>query len=161
MLKEWLTVPLELSTVTVISSANSCLAFCGEATSNFPPVTAKVIKSVNLFIESWVEFCQLELVLKRSINYMQYSTKNGIFTTSWNFYNDSFFSKPIYSCTGQTGKSKSNDRNIHVKLFYAYMEREQIILKLRIRMAEERRRQNLVWKRNKIVEYLKRNSTKL
>ena len=161
MLKEWLTVPLELSTVTIISSANSCLAFCGETTSNFPPVTAKVVKSVNLFIESWVEFCQLELVLKRSINYMQYSTKNGIFTTSWNFYNDSFFSKPIYSCTGQTGKSKSNDRNIHVKLFYAYMEREQIILKLRIRMAEQRRRQNLVWKRNKIVEYLKRNSTKL
>ena len=91
MLKEWLTVPLELSTVTVISSANSCLAFCGETTSNFPPVTAKVVKSVNLFTESWVEFCQLELVLKRSINYMQYSTKNGIFTTSWNFYNDSFF----------------------------------------------------------------------
>ena len=90
MLKEWLTVPLELSTVTVISSANSCLAFCGETTSNFPPVTAKVVKSVNLFTESWVEFCQLELVLKRSINYMQYSTKNGIFT-SWNFYNDSFF----------------------------------------------------------------------
>ena len=91
MLKEWLTVPLELSTVTVISSANSCLAFCGETMSNFPPVTAKVVKSVNLFTESWVEFCQLELVLKRSINYMQYSTKNGIFTTSWNFYNDSFF----------------------------------------------------------------------
>lgn len=54
------------------------------------------------------------------------------------------FSKPIYSCTGQTGKSKSNDRDKHVKLFYGYMEREQIILKLRIRMAEERRRQNLV-----------------
>lgn len=161
MLKEWLTVPLEFSTVTVILSANSCLAFCGGTMSNFPPVTAKVVKSVNLFTESWVEFCQLELVLKRSINYMQYSTKNGIFTTSWNFYNDSFFSKPIYSCTGQTGKSKSNDRNKHVKLFYGYMEREQIILKLRIRMAEESRRQNLVWKRNKIVEYLKRNSTKL
>ena len=72
-----------------------------------------------------------------------------------------FFSKPIYSCTGQTGKSKSNDRNKHVKLFHGYMEREQIILKLRIRMAEESRWQNLVWKRNKIVEYLKRNSTKL
>lgn len=75
MLKEWLTVPLELSTVTVISSANSCLAFCGGTTSNFPPVTAKVVKSVNLFIESWVEFYRLALVLKRSINYMQYSTK--------------------------------------------------------------------------------------
>ena len=78
MLKEWLTVPLEFSTVTVILSANSCLAFCGGTMSNFPPVTAKVVKSVNLFTESWVEFCQLELVLKRSINYMQYSTKNGI-----------------------------------------------------------------------------------
>ena len=77
------------------------------------------------------------------------------------FLQRQFFSKPIYSCTGQTGKSKSNDRNKHVKLFYGYMEREQIILKLRIKMAEERRRQNLVWKRNKIVEYLKRNSTKL
>ena len=93
MLKEWLTVPLEFSTVTVILSANSCLAFCGGTMSNFPPVTAKVVKSVNLFTENWVEFCQLELVLKRSINYMQYSTKNGIFTTSWNFYNDSFFFK--------------------------------------------------------------------
>ena len=107
VLKEWLTVPLELSTVTVISSANSCLAFCGETTSNFPPVTAKVVKSVNLFTESWVEFCQLELVLKRSINYMQYSTKNGIFTTSWNFYNDSFFQNQFPAVLAKRGSPKA------------------------------------------------------
>ena len=60
--------------------------------------------------------------------------------------------------------SRSNDRDIHVKRFYGFIEKEQIILKLRIRMAEERRRQNLVSCESMtkiIVEHLKRNSTKL
>lgn len=121
--KEWLTVPLELSTVTVISSANSCLAFCGETTSNFPPVTAKVVKSVNLFIESWDEFCQLELVLERSINYMQYSTKNGIFTTSWNFYNDSFFQNQFTAVLAKRGSPKAMTGTYMWSFFTVYGER--------------------------------------
>lgn len=146
MLKEWLTVPLELSTVTVISSANSCMAFCGGTTSNFPPVTAKVVKSVNLFIESWVEFYRVEL------RYFYHMKKvflpHEISTMTVFFFK---INTQLY-CPNRDVQKQWQGHTCETFL-RVYWER--------VKNPEERRRQNLLWKRNKTVEYLKRNSTEL